>query len=184
MKIYTRKGDQGTTSLIGGARVPKDHIRIEAYGTVDELNSWLGLIRDLADMPDVSDLMIRIQNDLFTIGSHLAAEPGSKMKLPEINKSDIEALESEIDKMEAQLPEMRNFVLPGGHVLVSNCHIARCVCRRSERRIVSMVQNEILVDSLIIMYLNRLSDLLFVLSRYLSKSTNSTEIPWKPQLND
>jgi cob(I)alamin adenosyltransferase len=180
MKIYTRKGDEGNTSLIGGSKVPKDHIRIEAYGTLDELNSWMGLLRDSIDNQDIKAHIIRIQNDLFTIGSHLAAEEGSKMKLPELNKKHIELLESSMDTMDSELPPMKNFVLPGGHSVVSNCHIARCVCRRAERRVVSMATHNILVPNDVIQYLNRLSDWLFMLSRKCSKDLNSEEIPWIP----
>lgn len=181
-KIYTKTGDKGQTSLIGGTRVPKHHIRIEAYGTVDELNSFIGLIRDQAIDTVSSDLLLIIQDRLFTMGSRLAADPGkNKMVLPEITEHDVEQLEQAIDTMEASLPEMKNFVLPGGHPIVSYCHIARCVCRRAERCVLKLSENE-QVEELILKYLNRLSDYLFVLSRKLAKDNNAPEIPWKPKM--
>ncbi len=135
MKIYTKTGDKGQTSLIGGTRVPKHHIRIESYGTVDELNSWIGLINDQIIPGEIKTIFSEIQDRLFTIGSSLAADPKkSKMKIPDLHEADIELLEQQIDAMNEQLPEMRNFILPGGHTTVSYCHIARCVCRRAERK--------------------------------------------------
>lgn len=134
MKIYTKKGDSGTTGLIGGTRLPKHHVRIESYGTVDELNSYLGLLRDLISNEGTVNTLLEIQDRLFTIGSHLAADPEkSSMKLPEISAGDVEKLEQEIDRMDQELPPMKSFVLPGGHPTVSHCHIARCICRRAER---------------------------------------------------
>ena len=182
LKIYTKTGDTGTTSLIGGTRVPKHHIRIEAYGTVDELNSHIGLLRDSEIDLHSKEILIEIQDRLFTIGSLLAADPEkSKMKLPQIIQSDISLLETEIDAMEATLEPMKSFVLPGGHATVSTCHIARCVCRRAERCITHL--NEISpADPLIEIYMNRLSDYLFVLSRKLSKDLKATETPWKPRI--
>jgi len=183
MKIYTRKGDQGETSLLGGQRVPKHHLRIEAYGTVDELNSFLGLLRDQNNMEEqvIKDI-IYIQETLFTIGSHLALEPGKeKIKLPEIAKSDIEMLEMKMDEMNNTLTEMRNFVLPGGHQAVSICHVARCVCRRAERNVVHLSEFS-RVEKEVISYLNRLSDYLFVLARKLTSDFNIIETPWKPKL--
>jgi cob(I)alamin adenosyltransferase len=181
MKIYTRKGDDGTTGLLGGLRVPKDHLRLDSYGTVDELNAHLGLLRDQCVDSEVRDLILHIQDRLFTIGSHLAVAPShtGKMQLPEMKASDTEKLESTMDKMESGLPEMRNFVLPGGHPLVSQCHIARCVCRRAERLVVALHRVEP-VSPQILTYLNRLSDLLFVLSRDLSRKLGVGEIRWKP----
>ncbi len=178
MKIYTRKGDAGQTSLIGGSRVPKHHLRIECYGTVDELNSYIGLIRDhKIDTGHISNLL-EIQDRLFTLGALLANEPGkSKMKLPQLNEADILFLENSIDSMDEQLEEMRSFVLPGGNPVVSFSHIARCVCRRAERLVVHLSE-ESEVDGLIIRYLNRLSDYLFTLSRKLTKEFDAKEIPW------
>jgi len=178
MKIYTKKGDNGTTQLIGGKRVPKNHERIEAYGTVDELNSYMGLLRDQSVGEETYDLIITIQNNLFTIGALLANQDGTnKMKLPLLNEEDVTLLEKEIDKMNDSLPEMRSFILPGGHTTVSFCHIARCVCRRAER-LTTQIGEDILQKEIILKFLNRLSDYLFVLSRYLTKNLDATEIPW------
>jgi cob(I)alamin adenosyltransferase len=181
MKVYTKKGDTGETSLIGGVRVKKNTIRIESYGTVDELNSYIGLIRDQEIDPKSKNDLIEIQDRLFTIGSHLASHPEkSKMKLPEISDKDVENLENWIDNMDQQLEPMKSFVLPGGHQTVSFCHIARCVCRRAERLIVSLSENEE-VSPTLIKYINRLSDYLFVLSRKLSNDLNIDETPWIPR---
>ena len=181
MKIYTKQGDQGKTSLIGGRRVPKNDIKIETYGTVDELNAWIGLVRDQAINEAYIDELVEIQDRLFTAGSLLAAEEGHKMQLPEIKSVDVTFLEEAIDKMNETLPEMRSFILPGGHQTVSYCHIARCVCRRAERLCVALNQVEEKY-SLIMQYLNRLSDYLFVLSRALTSELNAKEKPWKPRL--
>jgi cob(I)alamin adenosyltransferase len=179
-KVYTKTGDKGETSLIGGTRVPKHHIRIESYGTVDELNSYIGLIRDQNINEQSKTILIEIQDRLFTIGSSLASDPEkSKMKIPDLKEEDILFLEREIDKMDESLPEMKSFVLPGGHTTVSFCHIARCVCRRAERLTIQLSENDY-VNELVIKYLNRLSDYLFVLSRKLSQDLNASEIPWKP----
>lgn len=181
-KIYTKTGDKGETSLIGGTRLPKHHIRIEAYGTVDELNSHIGLLRDVTDHKSTFDLLISIQDRLFTIGSHLAADPEkSKMQLPELFEEDIVVLEKAIDAIDAVVPEMKSFVLPGGHVYVSYCHIARCVCRRAERAVLRLAENE-KVDGLNAKYLNRLSDYLFMLSRWYTQHLKASEIPWKPKM--
>lgn len=178
MKIYTKTGDKGETSLIGGSRVEKSHIRIESYGTVDELNSWLGLLGSVLIQDPSHNRLIRIQNILFTIGSHLASDPvKSKMVLPEITGDQIKDLEDWMDEMEKDLPALSNFVLPGGHVHNAWAHIARCVCRRAERQVVSLNKLES-VNPLIIQYLNRLSDFLFVLARYISKQEQVEEIPW------
>lgn len=180
MKIYTRKGDEGSTGLIGGTRVPKSHIRIEAYGTIDELNSFIGLVRDYDVPSTVRAQLIQVQEELFTIGSHLANDEGkSKMKLPEVHEGQVERLENAMDTMNEELPDMRFFVLPGGHQAISTCHIARCVCRRAERLCVAMNES-VSVNPIILKYLNRLSDYLFVLSRYLTKHYNAEEVPWKP----
>ncbi len=182
IKIYTKTGDKGQTSLIGGTRLPKHHIRIEAYGTVDELNSFVGLVRDSISEKELFDLLIEIQDRLFTIGSLLAADPEkNKMQLPQLNESDVVVLEKAIDKMNETLPEMKSFVLTGGHPTVSHCHIARCVCRRAERAVLKLSENE-KVDELIYKYLNRLSDYLFVLSRKLTQDLKANEIPWKPRI--
>ena len=182
MKIYTKTGDKGQTSLIGGTRVPKHHIRIEAYGTVDELNSWTGLLRDLVSDDAVQKILIEVQDRLFTIGSLLAADPEkSKMKLPELKEEDVKLLENEIDEMDKVLPPMKSFVLPGGHEIVSHCHIARCICRRAERCVIHLTETSP-VDELIIHYLNRLSDYLFTLSRKLSMDLGAKEIPWQARM--
>lgn len=182
MKVYTKTGDKGQTSLIGGTRVGKNHIRIEAYGTVDELNSYIGLLRDQDVEKEVVNVLLEIQDRLFTIGSSLASDPErSKMKIPDLLETDVEFLEKEIDKMNEQLPEMRSFVLPGGHQSVSFCHIARCVCRRAERITIELSKNEFVAE-LVVIYLNRLSDYLFVLSRYLTRHFNAFETPWKPRV--
>jgi cob(I)alamin adenosyltransferase len=181
-KIYTKTGDKGQTSLIGGTRLPKHHIRIEAYGTVDELNSHIGLLRDVITADDTNNLLISIQDRLFTIGSHLAADPTrNKMQLPEIKEDDIVTLEKAIDHITGTVPEMKSFVLPGGHVHVSYCHIARCVCRRAERAVLRLADQE-KVNEIHSKYLNRLSDYLFMLSRWLVHTLNAQEIPWKAKI--
>lgn len=181
-KIYTKTGDKGQTSLIGGTRVPKHHIRIESYGTVDELNSYIGLIRDQNLDEHTTKMLIEIQDRLFTIGSSLASDPEkSKMKIPDLKEDDVILLETEMDKMNELLPEMKSFILPGGHTTVSYCHIARCVCRRAERLTIHLSENGFVAD-LVIKYLNRLSDYLFVLSRKLAQDFHAKEIPWKARL--
>jgi len=182
MKVYTRKGDKGTTGLIGGTRVPKHSLRIESYGTVDELNSFIGLLRDKAISDEGKKDLIEIQDRLFTLGSLLAEDKAkSRMKLPEIYKKDVDFLEEKIDEMDADLPPMKSFILPGGHETVSFCHIARCVCRRAER-LATALSEEVELDNLILSYLNRLSDYLFVYGRYLSLKLNAEEIPWQPKM--
>lgn len=188
MKIYTKTGDNGTTALFGGTRVPKDHIRIESYGTVDELNSHIGLIRDQEFNAHYKDILIEIQDRLFTVGAILATPPEKEVlkngekRLQNLGiiESDIELLEKEIDAMEEALPPMTHFVLPGGHTTVSYCHIARCVCRRAERLAVHLDHNEPVAE-IAIKYLNRLSDYLFVLARKLSYDLNAEEIKWIPR---
>ncbi len=181
MKIYTKKGDKGETSLIGGVRVPKFDTRIDAYGTIDELNSYLGVLRDQDISAVYKQELIDIQQILFTIGSHLAVGRSStSMKLPEMKRSYIEQLEKSIDRMDESLPPMKYFVLPGGHQSVSFCHVARCVCRRAERLVV-LLSHEDDVDELILMYLNRLSDYLFTLSRKIGQDLNAEEQPWIPE---
>jgi cob(I)alamin adenosyltransferase len=182
MKIYTKKGDTGTTGLIGGTRILKSSLRIEAYGTIDELNSYIGLVRDQDIHEQYKKQLIEIQDRLFTIGSSLAADPEkSTMKIPDLHASDIDVLEKWMDEMEEVLPEMKNFVLPGGHQTVSFCHVARCVCRRGERIIVDLNQHEFVAD-LVISYINRLSDYLFVLSRKITLDLGAIEQPWQPRM--
>ncbi len=182
MKIYTKKGDSGNTGLIGGTRVPKSSLRIEAYGTIDELNSWIGVMRDQAIDAEVKPQLIEIQDRLFTIGSSLASDPEkSNMKIPDLLESDIEQLEKWMDDMDSLLPEMRFFVLPGGDQSVSFCHVARCVCRRAERIIVDLHAHEFVAE-IVMKYVNRLSDYLFVLSRKISQDLNVEEQPWKPRM--
>jgi cob(I)alamin adenosyltransferase len=182
MKIYTKTGDKGQTSLLGGTRVPKHHLRIEAYGTVDELNSWIGLIRDQPIDDHSITSLIEIQDRLFTIGSLLAEDPeGSRMELPPLQEDDVLFLEKEIDRMEEALPSLRSFILPGGNTVVSYAHIARCVCRRCER-VVTHLGEESTIDLRILVYINRLSDYLFVLSRFFGQSFNVAETPWFPRM--
>ena len=181
MKIYTKKGDAGTTGILGGTRLPKHHLRIESYGTIDELNAFLGALRDQLEGDDHRRNLKKIQDELFTIGSQLASAPEkNKMVLPMINENDIHFLEQEMDRMDKGLPEMRSFVLPGGHPVVSSAHICRCVCRRAERLCVALSEVEE-VNPLILPYLNRLSDYFFVLSRQLTQELGVQEIPWQPR---
>jgi len=180
-KIYTKTGDKGETSLIGGTRVPKFHLRIETYGTVDELNSYIGLVIDNVSNEHIKNILYDIQNNLFIIGSNLAADPQhSKMKFPELLQSDVELLEYEIDVMNETLPELKNFILPGGHTTASFCQIARSVCRRAER-LTTHLKSESEVNEIVIVYLNRLSDYLFVLARKIAHDIGAPEIPWKPK---
>lgn len=182
MKIYTRSGDKGQTSLLGGTRVPKDSLRIEAYGTVDELNSHIGLLRDHLH-GDRDELLVPIQEKLFSLGSRLASdseEQAVAFKVPSITDADIDALEKEMDRMDAGLPEMRNFILPGGHVAASQAHVCRTVCRRAERLVVHLTGQEP-VPEIVVRYLNRLSDLLFVLARDISHRQGVADTPWKPR---
>ncbi len=185
MKIYTKTGDQGTTALFGGKRVSKADLRIETYGTVDELNSYIGLVRDQpvnTNNVGRKNILVNIQDRLFTMGSILATGPGNtKVKVPSLNEADVVALEHEIDAMEASLPPMKFFVLPGGHQSVSFCHVARTVCRRAERLSIALNSHE-RVDPLVIKYLNRLSDFLFVLCRKMAQELNAEEVAWKPKM--
>lgn len=183
-RIYTKTGDEGMTSLIGGTKVPKSHLRIESYGTIDELNSHIGYCNDLISHTRTREMLKEIQDRLFTIGASLATDPDkdSKMKLPDLKESDVLLLEQEMDAMDAQLPEMKSFILPGGHPAVSSLHIARCVCRRAERICVHMQYEHMEVASIVLQYLNRLSDYLFMLSRFIAKELNTPEIPWKPRM--
>ena len=184
MKIYTKTGDKGKTSLIGGTKVYKSDLRIEAYGTVDELNSFIGLCLDHLKSYNISNVLSEIQDRLFTIGSALACDPEkeTKLKIPDLHEADVELLEKEIDKMNEVLPVMKSFILPGGHVAVSTLHVARTVCRRAERCCVKMEKKEMEIESHIIKYLNRLSDYLFVLARFASHLLGAEEIPWKPRV--
>ena len=183
-KIYTKTGDLGKTSLIGGTKVAKSNIRIEAYGTVDELNSFIGLTADQLSHDPSKIILKEIQDRLFTIGSSLACDPDkeSKLKIPDLKETDIELLEKEIDSMNEELAEMKSFILPGGHVAISTAHVARCVCRRAERICVAMQENELFIDPLVLKYMNRLSDYLFVLARYAGHLSGIADIPWKPRI--
>lgn len=184
IKIYTKTGDQGMTSLIGGTKVLKSHLRIESYGTVDELNSHIGMANDLIQHDKTNKMLKEIQDRLFTIGSSLAVDPDKEpmMKIPDLKESDVMLLEAQIDSMEEELPPMKSFILPGGHVAVSQLHICRCVCRRTERICVFLNNEGVFIDPLVIKYMNRLSDYLFVLSRYVAMLLNVEEIPWKPRI--
>ncbi len=182
MKIYTKNGDKGTTSLIGGTRVPKHSLRIESYGTVDELNSYIGLIRDQDIDEKYKTQLLEIQDRLFTIGSSLAADPEkSKMKLPDLIDSDVQFLEDKMDEMDEQLPELKFFILPGGNTTVSYCHLARCVCRRAERITTNLDEHEF-VAPIVMQYLNRLSDYLFVLGRKIALDLGAEEQAWRPRI--
>lgn len=188
MKIYTKTGDKGTTALFGGTRVAKHHIRIDSYGTLDELNSYIGLIRDQKIAKEIFETLIIIQHDLFTAGAILATDPkkmilknGQKrLNIPIIKAEEVQRLEKEIDQIEKQLPPMTHFVLPGGHTTVSYCHIARCVCRRAERLATELYESEPF-DEMVLAYLNRLSDYLFVLARKLTFDLQAKEIKWIPE---
>ena len=190
MKIYTKTGDKGTTALFGGTRVPKHHIRIDSYGTVDELNSHIGLIRDQDINPHYKEVLTEIQNLLFTVGAVLATDPEKatlkngkdRLNIPRISEENIIALEKEMDTMNEALPPMTHFVLPGGHQTVSFCHIARCVCRRAERLASALYELEPF-DEHTLKYLNRLSDYIFVLARKLSHDLQANEIKWVPKKN-
>ncbi|MDD3723016.1 MAG: cob(I)yrinic acid a,c-diamide adenosyltransferase [Lutibacter sp.] len=185
MKIYTKTGDKGKTSLFGGTRVPKYHLRIEAYGTVDELNSHIGLIRDQKIDSHTTEILLKIQNELFTLGSMLATPPEKeilksgkeRLNIHKLSEESVMLLENEIDLMNESLPPMSHFILPGGHTTVSFCHIARCICRRAER-ITTSLNDENAINPTILMYLNRLSDYLFVLARKLTIDNKAKEIPW------
>lgn len=181
MKIYTRKGDTGQTGLLGGTRVSKDDLRIEAYGTVDELNAWIGMLATAPETQDYHQSLAAIQHALFVIGSHLANDPAkSTFQLPPLAAEATPRLEAEMDAMEETVPPLKQFVLPGGHPVNAQAHLARTVCRRAERRVVGLHRVSP-VDELLITYLNRLSDWLFMLARYVSQQTQSPEIPWIPQ---
>ncbi|MGB5435514.1 MAG: cob(I)yrinic acid a,c-diamide adenosyltransferase [Maribacter sp.] len=188
MKIYTKTGDNGTTALFGGSRVSKKNIRIDSYGTIDELNAWIGLIRDQEIDLYAKNLLTLIQDKLFTVGAILATDPAKailksgkeRLNIPKITAADIELLENEMDYMNESLPPMTHFILPGGHTTVSYCHIARTVCRRAERLATALYEQEPFDES-VMAYINRLSDFLFVLARKLSKDLKAEEIKWIPE---
>lgn len=180
MKIYTKGGDTGSTSLWGGKRVSKASQRIDAYGTIDELNVHIGLIRDTCGIEEAMPLLEEIQNILFNFGAVLSADPEKEgLKLPELKEEWTNHLEQAIDKMEGELPPLKNFILPGGNMNVSFCHLGRVVCRRAERLVTALNDHEE-INPVIIKYINRLSDYLFVLSRYIAKNVEANELPWKP----
>ncbi|MEZ4969058.1 MAG: cob(I)yrinic acid a,c-diamide adenosyltransferase [Flavobacteriaceae bacterium] len=188
MKIYTKTGDTATTGLLGGTRVPKHHIRIESYGTLDELNSWIGLVRDQSIGIPYKTVLIKIQEQLFTLGALLAIDPKKeklkngkdRLNIPKITTDNVNFLEMEIDLMEQELPPMTHFILPGGHTTVSYCHIARTICRRAER-LASQLNDFEPVDPILLSYMNRLSDFLFVLARKLSYDAQAEEVKWIPE---
>jgi cob(I)alamin adenosyltransferase len=182
-KIYTKTGDLGNTSLIGGTKIPKSHIRIESYGNIDELNSYIGLVSDYLQDETLKSILKEVQDRLFTIGSSLACDPEKEtgMHIPDLKEADILFLEKTIDRMNDALPPMKHFILPGGHVAVSTIHITRCVCRRAERGVVNLLQHEQFVEPLVIKYLNRLSDYFFVLARYVGKQLGVEEVIWLPR---
>ena len=189
IRIYTKTGDKGATSLIGGTKVSKSSLRIEAYGTVDELNSFIGLLNDhltpaATHFPEAQALLREIQDRLFTIGSSLACDPEKepKLKIPDLHEADIRLLETAIDTMDTELPPMKSFLLPGGHPAISAAHIARCVCRRAERCTVRLQDEDVFVEPLVLQYLNRLSDYLFQLARFIGHRLAVPEIPWKPRV--
>jgi cob(I)alamin adenosyltransferase len=179
MKIYTKKGDAGETALLGGRHVSKAHQRIDAYGSVDELNSFIGLVRDQVHDNHEKEILLKIQHTLFIIGSSLAQDPEKSFdKLPKITDADVSLLEQEIDKTDEVVPHLKEFILPGGHVAVSQCHVARSVCRRAERCVVELAASEP-VPKIIITYVNRLSDYLFMLARKIGYDLGIPEIQWK-----
>ncbi len=177
-RIYTKTGDRGQTALFGGRKVPKSHLRVDAYGTVDELNSFIGLLRDEAADDHIRHVLFEIQHRLFTVGAHLASDPEKSLPTPDLLPSDIELLEHEIDSMDAELPPLRNFILPGGHPTVSHCHVCRTVCRRAERLVVALSEAGEPVEEVVLQYLNRLSDYFFMLSRKLAQDLAAEEVVW------
>lgn len=183
-KIYTKTGDKGKTALIGGTKVPKSHLRIETYGTVDELNSYIGLVNDHITDAATNTLLKEIQDRLFTIGASLATDPEKEtgMSIPDLKAEDVQLLEKSMDVMNEELPVMKSFILPGGHVAVSTCHVARCVCRRAERLCVGMQEEGLFIEPLVLQYTNRLSDYLFVLARWIGHRLNVPEVTWKPRV--
>lgn len=182
-RIYTKTGDLGETALFGGRRVLKSHLRVDAYGTVDELNSFIGWLRDSAGVQRVRDGLSEIQHRLFTVGAHLASDPEKHPPTPDLSAGDIEWLEKEIDQMDQGLPPLKNFILPGGHPTVSVCHVCRTVCRRAERLVVALHENDP-VDPLVLQYLNRLSDYFFMLARQLAQDLGAEEVIWKSRIDN
>jgi cob(I)alamin adenosyltransferase len=179
-KIYTKTGDAGQTALFGGRRVSKSDLRVEAYGTVDELNAFVGLLRDYTDGEELRSVLSEIQHRLFSIGAHLASDPVKSPAQPDLHEGDVKLLENEIDRMELALPPLQNFILPGGHVAVSHAHVCRTVCRRAERLVVALDQLEPVAPTTI-QYLNRLSDYFFVLARFLARHNQAGEHIWRPR---
>jgi cob(I)alamin adenosyltransferase len=179
LKIYTKTGDKGETALFGGKRVPKSHLRVDAYGTVDELNSFVGMLRDAVESAHVRKVLHDVQNRLFNLGAHLASDPDKAPPTPDLLPQDVEQLEKEMDQMDEQLPPLKNFILPGGHQTVSVCHVCRTVCRRAERLTVALQYAGEPVDDIATQYLNRLSDYFFVLARYLAMELGAEEVIWK-----
>ncbi len=178
MKIYTKTGDDGTTALVSGTRVPKYHLRIETYGSVDELNAYIGLIRDTLQNEHNREVLLTIQHNIFVICSNLANDnSNSTIVLPQLRDVDIKMLENEIDRIQAILPPQTHFILPGGHASVSYCHIARTVCRRAERLCLKL-DHKSPIDKNILLYMNRLSDYLYVLARETSQQLEVQEIFW------
>ncbi|HBH05682.1 MAG TPA: cob(I)yrinic acid a,c-diamide adenosyltransferase [Flavobacteriales bacterium] len=180
MKIYTKTGDKGLTSLIGGTRVSKSHFRIDAYGTLDELNSWVGLLRDHSTNEQERDILYQVQEAIFVAGSHLAKEPDKEVPIPAFPSGLTETLEAEMDRMDAELPSLRNFILPGGHPTVSYCHISRTICRRAERHVVEIESSSDYYTDIIV-FLNRLSDYFFMLARFWSMQLNIDVVTWIPR---
>jgi cob(I)alamin adenosyltransferase len=178
-RIYTKTGDRGETALFGGRRVPKSHLRVDAYGTVDELNSFIGLLRDSITDAELRGLLAKIQHRLFTLGAHLASDPAKHPPTPDLLPDDITLLEQQMDAMDTKLPALKNFILPGGHATVSVCHVCRTVCRRAERLVVALEQSGEPVDALALQYLNRLSDYFFVLARFLALKLGAEEVIWE-----
>ncbi|MFN0037627.1 MAG: cob(I)yrinic acid a,c-diamide adenosyltransferase [Saprospiraceae bacterium] len=179
-RIYTKTGDKGETALFGGRRVPKSHLRVDAYGSVDELNSFTGWLRDSVENQRIREVLAQIQHRLFTVGAHLASDPAKHPPVPDLLSSDIELLEKEMDAMDAALPPLKNFILPGGHPAVSVCHVCRTVCRRAERLAVALHASEP-VEDIVLQYLNRLSDYFFMLARQLAHDLGAEEVIWNPR---
>jgi cob(I)alamin adenosyltransferase len=180
-KIYTKTGDKGETALFGGRRVAKSHLRVDAYGTVDELNSFIGVLRDAVSDSDIRGKLEAIQHRLFTLGAHLASDPAKSLPTPDLLPADIQMLENHMDDMDKELPPLRNFILPGGHPTVSACHVCRTVCRRAERLVVALLKSGEPVEETVVQYLNRLSDWFFVLGRKLAQDLGAPEVIWKPR---
>lgn len=181
-RIYTKTGDRGETALFGGRRVSKSDLRVDAYGTVDELNSFVGLLHDALDSPDLRQALVDVQHRLFSLGAYLASDPTQKQPAPDIRPEDISILETEMDRMDDSLPALQNFILPAGHPTVSMCHVCRTVCRRAERLVVALHHQEAL-DELVLQYLNRLSDYFFILARFLGREAGVKEVIWQPRKN-